>query len=106
LSSAKKGTPQQQQKQQQAGVPSPIITRGGEQAGTPTDPAQDVDFYNGPWLTMLEQLQLPPFTPPEGNALRFRFCVEHVLKDGCVHHYLFIYFILFKYINKNIFLDF
>jgi hypothetical protein len=71
-----------QQAVQAAPLPSPIITRGSDQAVSPTDPAQDVDFYNGPWLTMLEYLQLPPFTPAQGNALRFRFSIEHVLQDG------------------------
>jgi hypothetical protein len=89
LSSARKkdatgqsSTLKSSQQAAQQTLPSPIITRGSDQAVSPTDPAQDVDFYNGPWLTMLEHLQLPPFTPAQGNALRFKFSIEYVLQDG------------------------
>jgi len=73
-------------------APSPIITRrgGGESygaaSGSPaTDPDQDPDFYGGPWLTMLEQLQLPPFDASNGagrSAMRLRFSISFVLQKG------------------------
>lgn len=81
LSAVKKSS--QEMKKQSANA-TPIVTRGSDSVISPTDPAQDVDFYHGPWLSMLEHLELPPFTPIEGKAFRLRCSIESVIDGGYV----------------------